>query len=79
MALSYEFHHSMLFFQSFMDIQFPNGQLTYVAGEGITSSAFFPILGGLLQAQCAHPDVIKLSFSKKVSCYIDVNLKRVQV
>ena len=50
-----------------MDIQFPNGQLTYVAGEGITSSAFFPVLGGLLQAQCAHPDVFKLSFSKKVT------------
>ena len=57
-----------------MDIQFPNGQLTYVAGEGITSSAFFPVLG-LLQAQCAHPDVLKLSFSKKVTVlYGDSNV-----
>ncbi|CAN6337004.1 unnamed protein product [Urochloa humidicola] len=29
---------------SFMDVQFPNGQLTYVSGEGITASGFFPFI-----------------------------------
>lgn len=52
---------------SFLDLQFPNGQFTYVAGEGLTSSAFYPILGGLLQAQSHRPGVTKLSFSKKMS------------
>lgn len=51
---------------SFVDLQFPNGQFTYVAGEGVTGSVFFPLLGGLLQAQTRRPGTTKLSFSKKM-------------
>lgn len=54
-------------FQSFMDLQFPNGQFTYVSGEGLTSSAFVPVFGGLLQAQGHYPGEMKFSFSCKVS------------
>ncbi|KAI3497180.1 hypothetical protein L1887_39606 [Cichorium endivia] len=50
---------------SFMDLQFPNGQLTYVAGEGISTSAFLPLLGGLLQAQGQYPGEMRFSFSCK--------------
>ncbi|KAF9589448.1 hypothetical protein IFM89_023766 [Coptis chinensis] len=50
---------------SFMDIQFPNGQFTYVSGEGLTSSAFLPVMGGLLQAQGQFPGDMRLSFSCK--------------
>ncbi|KAJ6830963.1 uncharacterized protein M6B38_351730 [Iris pallida] len=50
---------------SFMDLQFPNGQLTYVAGEGLTTSAFLPIRGGLLQVQGRYPGETKVSFSCK--------------
>ncbi|EEE64455.1 hypothetical protein OsJ_19304 [Oryza sativa Japonica Group] len=50
---------------SFMDVQFPNGQLTYVAGEGITASGFFPFFGGLLQAHGKCPGETRLSFSFK--------------
>ncbi|KAJ6811698.1 uncharacterized protein M6B38_290595 [Iris pallida] len=50
---------------SFMDLQFPNGQLTYVAGEGLTTSAFLPVRGGLLQAQGRYPGETKVSFSCK--------------
>ncbi|XP_042478731.1 uncharacterized protein LOC122059758 [Macadamia integrifolia] len=50
---------------SFMDLQFPNGQLTYVAGEGLTTSAFLPVFGGLLQAQGQYPGEMKFSFSCK--------------
>ncbi|KQK05249.1 hypothetical protein BRADI_2g18990v3 [Brachypodium distachyon] len=50
---------------SFMDVQFPNGQFTYVAGEGITASGFFPLFGGLLQAHGKCPGETKLSFSFK--------------
>ncbi|KAD6794446.1 hypothetical protein E3N88_05342 [Mikania micrantha] len=50
---------------SFMDLQFPNGQLTYVAGEGISTSAFLPLFGGLLQAQGQYPGEMKFSFSCK--------------
>ncbi|KAK8938846.1 hypothetical protein KSP39_PZI010945 [Platanthera zijinensis] len=50
---------------SFMDLQFPNGQLTYIAGEGLTHSAFFPAFGGLLQAQGQYPGETRLSFSCK--------------
>ncbi|KAK9150638.1 hypothetical protein Syun_008947 [Stephania yunnanensis] len=50
---------------SFMDLQFPNGQLTYVAGEGLTSSAFLPVLGGLLQVQGQLPGDIRFSYSCK--------------
>ncbi|XP_042395256.1 uncharacterized protein LOC121985718 isoform X2 [Zingiber officinale] len=51
--------------KTFVDLQFPNGQLTYVAGEGLTTSAFLPVLGGLLQAQSQYPGDTKLSFSCK--------------
>jgi hypothetical protein len=53
--------------QSFMDLQFPNGQLTYVAGEGISASGFVPLFGGLLQAQGKYPGETRVSFSCKVS------------
>ncbi|KAG1367780.1 hypothetical protein COCNU_14G002480 [Cocos nucifera] len=53
--------------KSFMDLQFPNGQLTYMAGEGFTSSAFLPVFGGLLQAQGRYPGETRISFSCKVS------------
>lgn len=51
---------------SFLDLQFPNGQFTYVAGEGVTSSIFFCAFGGLLQAQSRQPGDTKLSFSRKI-------------
>ncbi|KAL6618889.1 hypothetical protein ACP70R_034028 [Stipagrostis hirtigluma subsp. patula] len=50
---------------SFMDVQFPNGQLTYVAGEGITASGFLPLFGGLLQAHGRCPGETRVSFSFK--------------
>ncbi|KAM0858013.1 hypothetical protein ACQ4PT_048069 [Festuca glaucescens] len=50
---------------SFMDVQFPNGQLTYVTGEGITASGFLPLVGGLLQVHGRCPGETKLSFSFK--------------
>ncbi|XAR68186.1 hypothetical protein NMG60_11003227 [Bertholletia excelsa] len=50
---------------SFMDLQFPNGQFTYVAGEGLSTSAFLPFCGGLLQVQGQYPGEMKLSFSCK--------------
>ncbi|XP_047970623.1 uncharacterized protein LOC125213885 isoform X2 [Salvia hispanica] len=50
---------------SFMDVQFPNGQVTYVSGEGISTSAFLPLCGGLIQAQGQYPGEMKLSFSCK--------------
>lgn len=49
-----------------MDLQFPNGQLTYVAGEGVSTSAFLPLFGGLLQAQGQYPGEMRFSFSCKV-------------
>lgn len=49
-----------------MDVQFPNGQVTYVSGEGISTSAFLPLCGGLLQAQGQYPGEMKFSFSCKV-------------
>uniref|UniRef100_A0A0E0FSN3 Uncharacterized protein n=1 Tax=Oryza nivara TaxID=4536 RepID=A0A0E0FSN3_ORYNI len=51
--------------KSFMDLQFPNGQLTYVAGEGITASGFLPLFGGLLQAHGKYPGETRVSFSCK--------------
>ncbi|KAA3486680.1 ATP-dependent helicase/nuclease subunit A [Gossypium australe] len=51
---------------SFVDLQFPNGQLTYVSGEGLTTSAFLPLCGGLLQAQGQYPGEMRYSFSCKV-------------
>ncbi|KAF5193193.1 epstein-barr nuclear antigen [Thalictrum thalictroides] len=50
---------------SFMDLQFPNGQFTYVSGEGLTSSVFVPVLGGLLQAQGQLPGEMRFSYSCK--------------
>ncbi|KAF5728067.1 hypothetical protein HS088_TW21G00210 [Tripterygium wilfordii] len=50
---------------SFVDLQFPNGQLTYVSGEGLTTSAFLPLCGGLLQAQGQYPGEMRFSFSCK--------------
>ncbi|CAD6333099.1 unnamed protein product [Miscanthus lutarioriparius] len=50
---------------SFMDVQFPNGQLTYVAGEGITASGLIPLFGGLLQAHGKCPGDTRVSFSFK--------------
>ncbi|XP_021895015.1 uncharacterized protein LOC110812530 [Carica papaya] len=50
---------------SFVDLQFPNGQFTYVSGEGLTTSAFLPICGGLLQAQGQYPGEMRFSFSFK--------------
>lgn len=52
-----------------MDLQFPNGQLTYVAGEGLNTSAFFPLFGGLLQVQGQYPGETKFSFSCKVGSF----------
>ncbi|CAI9757113.1 unnamed protein product [Fraxinus pennsylvanica] len=53
---------------SFMDLQFPNGQVTYVSGEGLSTSAFLPLCGGLLQAQGQYPGEMKFSFSCKNKC-----------
>lgn len=50
---------------SFMDLQFPNGQFTYVSGEGLSTSAFLPLCGGLLQAQGQYPGEMRFSFSCK--------------
>ncbi|KAL9661454.1 hypothetical protein QQ045_026278 [Rhodiola kirilowii] len=50
---------------SFVDLQFPNGQLTYVSGEGLTTSAFLPLCGGLLHAQGQYPGEMKFSYSCK--------------
>ncbi|KAG2305606.1 hypothetical protein Bca52824_025354 [Brassica carinata] len=50
---------------SFMDLQFPNGQLTYVSGEGLTVSTFVPFCGGLLQAQGQYPGDMRFSYSCK--------------
>ncbi|XP_021304557.1 uncharacterized protein LOC8069163 isoform X1 [Sorghum bicolor] len=50
---------------SFMDMQFPNGQLRYVAGDGFTARAFLPVRGGILQAHGKFPGEKRLSFSFK--------------
>ncbi|KAI3411479.1 uncharacterized protein J3R85_017903 [Psidium guajava] len=50
---------------SFLDLQFPNGQLTYASGEGLTTSAFVPVCGGLLQAEGQYPGEMRFSFSCK--------------
>ncbi|KAL8248101.1 hypothetical protein R6Q59_004969 [Mikania micrantha] len=54
---------------SFMNLQFPNGQLIYVASEGLSTSAFLPVFGGLLQAQGQYPGQMRFSFSSKVSFF----------
>nr|TKW20188.1 hypothetical protein SEVIR_4G069500v2 [Setaria viridis] len=50
---------------SFMDMQFPNGQLRYVAGDGFTTRAFLPVGGGVLQAHGKFPGEKRISFSFK--------------
>lgn len=51
-----------------MDMQFPNGQLRYVAGDGFTARGFLPIGGGgIVQAHGKFPGEKRLSFSYKVS------------
>ena len=50
---------------SFVDLQFPNGQFTYISGEGLSTSAFLPLCGGLLQAQGQYPGEMRFSFSRK--------------
>ncbi|GJN00895.1 hypothetical protein PR202_ga18118 [Eleusine coracana subsp. coracana] len=50
---------------SFMDMQFPNGQLRYVAGDGFTARAFLPVCGGVLQGHGKFPGEKRLSFSFK--------------
>lgn len=50
---------------SFLDLQFPNGQFTYVSGEGLSTSAFLPFCGGLLQAQGRYPGEMMFSYSRK--------------
>lgn len=59
-----------------MDLQFPNGQLTYVAGEGLSTSAFLPFLGGLLQAQGQYPGEMRFSYSCKVSCSLVLCIRK---
>uniref|UniRef100_A0A453QQC2 Uncharacterized protein n=1 Tax=Aegilops tauschii subsp. strangulata TaxID=200361 RepID=A0A453QQC2_AEGTS len=52
---------------SFMDMQFPNGQLRYVAGDGFTARGFLPIGGGgIVQAHGKFPGEKRLSFSYKL-------------
>jgi hypothetical protein len=53
--------------QSFLDFQSPNGQLTYIAGEGLSIGGYFPAWGGIFQAQGSCPGDMKVSFSRKVS------------
>jgi len=50
---------------SFLDLQFPNGQITYVAGDGLAGSAFTTTKGGLLQVQGRFPGDTKISYSYK--------------
>ncbi|PIN06305.1 hypothetical protein CDL12_21145 [Handroanthus impetiginosus] len=47
---------------SFMDLQFPNGQVTYASGEGLSTTCFLPLCRGLLQAQGHYPGQLKLRF-----------------
>lgn len=53
--------------QPFIDLQHPNGQFTYTSGEGLSTSAFLPFRGGLLQAQGQYPGEMKFSYSRKVN------------
>ncbi|XP_044961235.1 uncharacterized protein LOC123412349 [Hordeum vulgare subsp. vulgare] len=51
---------------SFMDMQFPNGQLRYVAGDGFMARGFLPLGGGgIVQAHGKFPGDKRLSFSYK--------------
>ncbi|GFZ15814.1 hypothetical protein Acr_25g0002230 [Actinidia rufa] len=50
---------------SIVDLQFPNGQFTYVSGEGLSTSAFLPFCGGLLQVQGQYPGEMRFSFACK--------------
>uniref|UniRef100_A0A0E0L7Z5 Uncharacterized protein n=1 Tax=Oryza punctata TaxID=4537 RepID=A0A0E0L7Z5_ORYPU len=56
---------------SFMDMQFPNGQLRYVAGDGFTTRAFLPLCRGIFQVHAKFPGEKKLSYSFKVSCQMN--------
>jgi hypothetical protein len=49
-----------------MEMQFPNGQIRYVAGDGFTTRAFLPVGGGVLQAHGKFPGEKRISFSFKV-------------
>uniref|UniRef100_A0A0E0DX33 Uncharacterized protein n=1 Tax=Oryza meridionalis TaxID=40149 RepID=A0A0E0DX33_9ORYZ len=57
--------------KSFMDMQFPNGQLRYVAGDGFTTRAFLPLCRGIFQAHAKFPGEKKFSYSFKVSCQMN--------
>ena len=49
-------------------MQFPNGQLRYVAGDGFAARGFLPLGGGsIIQAHEKFPGEKRLSFSYKVS------------
>lgn len=53
---------------SFMDMQFPNGQLRYVSGDGLAARGFLPFRGGgVLQAHGKFPGEKRLIFSYKNS------------
>ncbi|KAK1404861.1 hypothetical protein POM88_004466 [Heracleum sosnowskyi] len=45
--------------QPLIDLQHPNGQFTYTSGEGLSTSAFLPFRGGLLEAQHQYPGEMK--------------------
>uniref|UniRef100_A0A3B6BZH7 Uncharacterized protein n=1 Tax=Triticum aestivum TaxID=4565 RepID=A0A3B6BZH7_WHEAT len=51
---------------TFLDMQFPNGQLRYVAGDGFAARGFLPLGGGsIIQAHEKFPGEKRLSFSYK--------------
>ncbi|KAG8076746.1 hypothetical protein GUJ93_ZPchr0006g42563 [Zizania palustris] len=50
---------------SFMDMQFPNGQVRYVAGDGFTTRALLPLCRGIFQAHGKFPGEKRLSYSFK--------------
>lgn len=50
---------------SFLDLQFPNGQMTYVAGDGLAGSAFSRTIGGVLQVHGRFPGDTRISYSYK--------------
>ncbi|KAK1351533.1 hypothetical protein POM88_054220 [Heracleum sosnowskyi] len=51
--------------QLFVDLQFPNGQLIYVSGECISTSAYLTFCGGLLHAQGQYSGEMTFSYSRK--------------
>jgi hypothetical protein len=57
-----------------MDMQFPNGQLRYMAGDGFMARGFIPIGGGgILQAHGKFPGEKRVSWSYKVSNLPDLS------